>query len=74
MSWLGDFKVFQKLFFSLLVITLGINFINSTSFAQDEPVLGGQAFCTIRGNSPFKKSTSDGNRLLILQSNGISKG
>ncbi len=46
-------------------------------FAQpgDENItLGGKAICVIRGKSPVKRFIADGNRLLVLQSEGISKG
>ncbi|OGI18984.1 MAG: hypothetical protein A3B68_07185 [Candidatus Melainabacteria bacterium RIFCSPHIGHO2_02_FULL_34_12] len=62
----------KLLFFSLFtVLFLGIN----ASFAQSEDiVLGGKAICTVSGKSPVKRFTADANRLLILQSGGISKG
>ena len=45
------------------------------SFSQfEEIVLGGKALCVVSGKSPVKRFTADGNRLLILQGEGISNG
>ena len=69
----------KKLFFSLILIFLFLfGFI--PSFAQDEiPLvdnnLGGEAKCIIRGKGvPLKSGTTDGNRLLLIQAEGVTSG
>lgn len=61
----------KKIVFCFVLLGLTINF----SYAQGENiVVGGKAICTVGGKSPVRKFTADGNRLLVLQSGGISKG
>ena len=59
--------------FLFTFLTINVN----SSYAQDEssaPILGGTATCSVSGRSPLKKFVADGNRVLILQAEGISKG
>lgn len=61
-----------NVFFCLLC---GFLILTNVSFAQTEnSALGGKATCVVSGKSPVKRFTADANRILILQSEGISKG
>lgn len=40
----------------------------------EDIVVGGLAKCIIKGKAPFKKVVVDGNRLLLLQNDGITQG
>ena len=68
----------KKNFCLILIASFLVQFsLPYFSFAQSEipedVVVGGKAICTFKGNTIVKKITADGNRLLILQSGGISK-
>ena len=70
----------KKLIFQIFVLTLGILSFHGFCFAQDEPPvsdanLGGEAKCIIRGKGvPFKSGTTDANRLLLVQNEGMASG
>ena len=58
-----------------LCLLCGFLISTNVSFAQTEDsALGGKAICVVSGKSPVKRFIADANRLLILQSEGISKG
>ncbi len=59
----------------LLVILFSFFMVINPCFAQTKNItLGGKAICVVSGKSPVKRFIADANRLLILQSEGISKG
>ena len=65
----------RKLF--ILILTVFIFYPVFTSAQDDTPqdvVVGGTAKCKLKGNVPFKSGFTDGNRLLILQSEEFSNG
>ena len=66
----------RKLLFYVLILV--VQFLTLSSFAQSETpedvVVGGEAKCIVIGNSPIKSGVTDGNRLVILESEGFANG
>jgi len=59
---------------STLISFLFVNFSYAQGDIPEDVVVGGKAICAIRGRVPVKKVKADGNRLLLLQSGGITNG
>ena len=56
----------------LLFVIASLSLV-TPSFAQEEIVLGGKAYCRVIGNAPFKKFVGDANRFTFLESSTATK-
>ena len=68
-------KTMNYIIQSFIFLLCGVLVTTNPCFAQlEDIVLGGKAICIVSGKSPVKRFTADGNRLLILQGEGIASG
>ncbi len=69
--------IFRLVILQLLIVFFMVSSKN-ISFAQDDipddVIVGGEAKCIIKGKTPIKSGVTDGNRLLLLQDGGFTKG